>query len=119
MRPGATKTDARPSPVFDIMFRMTNVTMLPSLLAFVALAASASCPDEPKRTVAEIQFPERVFTNAAGRLCADFGKDAFGWLEIDAPAAGLDYFLAMGEHLLGDGTLNRIPPPCVRCAGVR
>lgn len=119
MRPGATKTEARPSPVFDIMFRMMNVTMLPSLLAFAALAASASCPDEPKRTVAEIQFPERVFTNAAGRLCADFGKDAFGWLEIDAPAAGLDYFLAMGEHLLGDGTLNRIPPPCVRCAGVR
>ena len=73
----------------------------------------------PRETVAEVQYPERVFTNAAGRLCADFGKAAFGWLEIDAPAAGLEYFLAMGEHLLGDGTLNRMPPQCVRCVGVK
>ena len=66
-----------------------------------------------------MQYPERVFTNAAGRLCVDFGKDAFGWLEIHAPAAGLEYFLAMGEHLWEDGTLNRTPPPCVRCIGVK
>ena len=73
----------------------------------------------PKQTVAEVQYPERVFTNSAGRLCVDFGKDAFGWLEIDAPAAGLDYFLAIGEHLNHDGTLNRMPPGTVRCVGVK
>ena len=85
----------------------------------VALTSAAAYLGEAKQTVAEVQYPERVFTNAAGRICVDFGKDAFGWLEIDAPAAGLDYFLAMGEHLKEDGTLNRMPPPCVRCVGVK
>ena len=75
--------------------------------------------DAPKQTVAEVQYPEHVFTNGAGRLCVDFGKDAFGWLEIDAPTAGLDYFLAMGEHLKHDGTLNRMPSGTVRCVGVK
>ena len=89
------------------------------LSACVALNASAACFGEPKQLVAEVQYPVRVFTNAAGRVCADFGKDAFGWLEVDAPAAGLSYFLAMGEHLLDDGTLNRLPPQCVRCIGVK
>ena len=89
------------------------------LLLGVAMEVSAAYLGEPKQTVAEVQYPERVFTNAVGRLCVDFGKAAFGWLEIDAPAAGLDYFLAMGEHLKDDGTLNRMPPPNVRCVGVK
>lgn len=75
--------------------------------------------DAPKQTVAEVQYPERLITNGAGRLCVDFGKDAFGWLEINAPSAGLDYFLAMGEHLNNDGTLNRMPSGTVRCVGVK
>ena len=87
--------------------------------ALVSVSALAAGVGEPKQTVAEVQYPERVFTNAAGRLCVDFGKDAFGWVEVDAPAAGLGYFLAMGEHLMFDGTLNRIPPQSVRCVGVK
>ncbi|MBR2837156.1 MAG: alpha-L-rhamnosidase [Kiritimatiellae bacterium] len=90
-----------------------------SLFACAALSVRAGYLGEPKRTVAEVQYPERVFTNAAGRLCVDFGKDAFGWIEVDAPAAGLDYFLAMGERLRDDGTLERMPPPSVRCVGVK
>ena len=96
----------------------TNLFLVVSL-ACAALTASAAYLGEPKQTVVEVQYPERVFTNAAGRLCADFGKDAFGWLEVDAPAAGLDYFLAMGERLKDDGTLDRTPPPCVRCIGMK
>lgn len=88
-------------------------------LACTAFAVYAGYLGEPKATVAELQYPERVFTNGAGRICVDFGRDAFGWLEIDAPAAGLEYFLALGEHLWEDGTLNRTPPQCVRCVGVR
>ena len=97
------------------------------LLLFVCLAmtgnlvASAYAPvGAPKSTVATIEFPECVFTNDAGRLCVDFGKDAFGWLEIDAPTAGLGYFLAIGERLKDGGTLERVGgPPCVRCVGVK
>ena len=88
-------------------------------LACASLAVHAGYLGEPKQTVSEVQYPERVFTNEAGRICVDFGKDAFGWLEIDAPAAGLDYFLAMGEHLYADGTLNRTPSRCVRSVGVK
>jgi len=73
-----------------------GIACLPMMFGF---AVHAGYLGEPKATVAEVQHPERVFTNNAGRLCVDFGKDAFGWIEIDAPAAGLDVFLAMGEHL--------------------
>ena len=89
------------------------------LFSCTALTVSAFYLGEPKQTVAEVQYPERVFTNASGRVCVDFGKDAFGWLEIDAPAAGLDYFLALGESLLENGTLDRTCSRCVRCLGVK
>ena len=100
------------------MMKVAKAACLP-FLACAALSVRAGRLGEPRQTVAEVQYPERVFTNAAGRLCADFGKDAFGWLEIDAPAAGLGYFLAMGERLRDDGTLDRTPPQCVRCVGVK
>ena len=90
-----------------------------AVAALLVPVAPAAYLGEPKPTVAEVQYPERVFTNSAGRLCVDFGKAAFGWLEIDAPAAGLDYFLTMGEHLQNDGTVNRNPPACVRCVGAK
>lgn len=72
-----------------------------------------------KATVARAERPTRFFRNAAGRLCADFGRDAFGWLEIDAPRAGLEYFIVLGEHLLPDGTINRAPGQCVRVVCAR
>lgn len=72
-----------------------------------------------KEVIATEEHPCRVFTNAAGRVCADFGRDAFGWLEIDAPRAGLEYFICLGEHLLPDGTVNRHTGRCVRCVCVK
>jgi hypothetical protein len=94
-------------------------TTTAAFFACAALTARAAYLGVPRETVAEVQYPERVFTNAEGRLCADFGKAAFGWLEIDAPAPGLGYFLAIGERLRNDGTLDRSPPGSVRCVGVK
>ena len=88
------------------------------LLASVA-SAFAGDPYDVKETVAEVQFPERVFTNAAGSVVVDFGKDAFGWLEIDAPAAGREYFMNIGEILRGKtGHVDRKPGQSVRALGV-
>ena len=100
---------------------MDNTAKMAFLLlsACASLASEAFYLGEPKPTAVEVQAPERVFTNDAGRICADFGKAAFGWLEIDAPAAGLYYFLAMGEHLMPNGVVNRNPPGNVRYAGAK
>ena len=83
-----------------------------------SVAVRAGNPYDLKQTVAEVQAPERVFVNANGNICVDFGRDAFGWLEISAPQPGLDYFLGIGESLLKNGVLNRNPGRVVRSLGV-
>ena len=94
-------------------------------LTAVAVAVSASIahgadPYALKSTVAIEQLPERVFTNEAGNVVIDFGKDAFGWLEIDAPASGLEYFINLGEVLWDEnGSVDRNPGICVRARGVK
>ena len=103
-------------PVFAINeYKMKTILLFTCAAVGILRIDGIQSPlDSPKQTVAEVQYPERVFTNGEGRLCVDFGKDAFGWLEIDAPTAGLNYFLAMGEQLKHDGTLNRMPSGTVR-----
>ena len=57
---------------------------------------------------------------ALARLLRKFGKDAFGWLEIDAPAAGLEYFMNIGEILWEEtGLVDRKPGRCIRACGVK
>ena len=73
----------------------------------------------PLETAATVQHPQTAFTNAAGRVVLDFGQDAFGWLEIDAPGPGLRYFAGLGERLKDDGTVDRRPGGSVRAIGVR
>ena len=51
----------------------------------------------PKAVVrGEPAFPVSVTTNASGHLLLDFGRHAFGWLEVDAAATGR-YAIAWGE----------------------
>jgi hypothetical protein len=87
---------------------------------FYGGVAIGSDPCSLKSTVAEVQYPERVFTNETGNIVADFGKDAFGWLEISAPAAGLEYFINIGEILWNaNGIVDRNPGVNVRARGVK
>ena len=91
-----------------------------SVVAFCSLIAIAGNPSDLKSTIAEMQYPERVFTNDAGNVVVDFGKDAFGWLEIDAPSPGLEYFANIGEVLWDEnGSVDRNPGICVRARGVK
>ena len=102
------------------MIRMQLTNLLTLAAVFATACTYAGDPAALKATVSEVQVPERVFTNATGGIVVDFGKDAFGWLEIDAPAAGLDYFLNIGEVLRETtGHVDRKPGPCVRARGVK
>jgi len=93
-------------------------TLAAFLLAPVA-QAFAGDPYAVLEPVAVLQAPERVFTNETGGIVVDFGKDAFGWLEIDAPGAGREYFLNIGEILRDrGGYVSRKPGENVRARGV-
>ena len=100
------------------MLRIAICSIIAAGSFLVPVAVHAGSPYDLKQTIAEVQMPERVFTNEAGNVTVDFGKDAFGWLEICAPAPGLEYFLALGEHLMPNGVVGRSPGRCVRAEGV-
>ncbi len=57
------------------------------------------------------QSPERLVQLSENTVLADFGKDAFGRLEIEFEAADAEYELrlAVGEVLRADGRLERVP----------
>ena len=105
---------------FVARMRQAGFGLTAVAVAVFAAAAHGADPNAPKSTVAIEQFPERVFTNEAGNVVVDFGKDAFGWLEIDAPAPGLKYFINIGEVLWEqNGSVDRNPGICVRARGVK
>lgn len=66
--------------------------------------------------------PVRVVTNQQGRVFVDFGKDAFGWVEL-LPPRGEDvphgpFLLHIGEKAIGD-SVDTHPGGTIRYAKVR
>jgi hypothetical protein len=64
--------------------------------------------------------PVRVVTNAAGRVFVDFGKAAFGWVELMPPrdmAQGGPYVLHLGEKAAGQ-SVDAQPGGSIRYAKV-
>lgn len=69
----------------------------------------------PKALVVQTIAPRTGRTNAAGELLLDFGRVAFGTLQINAnAAAATTVLIELGEKLGPDGTIDRDPPGCVR-----
>ena len=67
--------------------------------------------------VREVQ-PVKIAANAAGRIVADFGRDAIGWLELDGPESG-PYEIAIGELVNRRGEVtNEYPKSSIRCQTV-
>lgn len=65
--------------------------------------------------------PARIVTNAAGRVFVDFGRAAFGWVELLPPRdmrRGGDYVLHIGEKAIGD-SVDTKPGLTIRYAKVR
>ena len=90
----------------------------------IALLAAGSCavagdPYDYKKTVQRRVAPAAVTTNAAGRVLVDFGREAFGFLELLPPpgTAGI-YEVRLGE-LLKDGGVDMKPGATIRAACVR
>ena len=95
-------------------------------LADVALDGSASVPAgrmcdpyDYKKTVQRRVAPVSVVTNAVGNVLVDFGREAFGFLEL-LPPSGAEggYDVRLGELLKG-GSVNMKPGATIRAARVK
>ena len=72
------------------------------------LAGAASDPYDYKELVERRVEPVALVRNAKGHAVVDFGKDAFGWLEI-AGGAG-DYESGIGEMTNAEGRVTNPYP---------
>ena len=94
-------------------------TYMSLFLAALALAAAAHDPYDYKKTVQRRVAPETIATNAAGNVLVDFGREAFGFLELlPPPGANGAYAVNLGE-LLKDGGVNMNPGATIRAACVQ
>ena len=72
-------------------------------------------PYEYKDLVTREVAPAKMALNASGRMVADFGRDAVGWLELDGPCEG-PYEIVLGELVNGGGEVtNAYPRSSIRC----
>ena len=90
----------------------------------MATAAAAACfaaggPNDDKKTVQRRVAPAAVETRIPGRTLVDFGKMAFGFLELVPPAGARGpYEVRLGELLKPDGSVNMKPGATIRAARV-
>jgi len=73
----------------------------------------------PRQQAVSVQTPVAVTRTAAGTTLVDFGKAAFGWLELVAPEKGTGtYEVRLGEKLTDDGRVDLKPGGTIRFAAV-
>ena len=96
-----------------------------SKIIFVAAVATASAspaaggPSDYKKTVQRRVAPASVECRIPGRTLVDFGKMAFGFLELVPPAGARGpYEVRLGELLKPDGSVNMKPGATIRAARV-
>lgn len=93
--------------------KKTRCTKAIALLAATATAWTAAAAVEGVARTVRVDPPVKVWTNAAGRVVADFGNDMFGSVEVVPGIDGAEVWV--GEKLSGDG-IDRNPPGSVRAA---
>ena len=71
-------------------------------------------PRSGRRVVADVQRPASASSLPGGGVLIDFGRDAFGWAEVAAPAG--DYVVRLGEKLGADGRIDLDPGGTIRAA---
>jgi alpha-L-rhamnosidase len=93
--------------------------MLRALACVVAFSLPCLRAQERSPVVASKEGPVKVEKQPDGRWFIDFGKAAFGNVEITSPDAktGSKVTVHMGEALAGPGTVNRKPGGTVRYQG--
>lgn len=84
-----------------------------------AACIAAGGPNDYKKTVQRRVAPETVSVRIPGRTLVDFGKEAFGFLELVPPAGTRgEYEVRLGELLKPDGSVNMNPGATIRAARV-
>ncbi len=97
---------------------VVEVATMKHAVGIMICALSIACAHGADRgVVASLQAPERTTRTECGTTLVDFGKAAFGWLEIDV-AEG-DYAVRVGEKLGQDGCVDMKPGGMIRFAEVR
>jgi len=85
-----------------------------TLLTVLLLAGNSPLPAAPVHLVDEA--PVKITTTAPGVLLVDFGRVAYGNLQITPPANATGKVTVHFGEALADGRLNRKPPGTVRYA---
>ena len=84
----------------------------------MAAAALSAHGADGRSVVVDVQSPSKAELVAGGDvLHVDFGRDAFGWAEIDLPRG--EYVVRLGEKLNRDGRIDMRPGGTIRAAEVK
>ena len=98
---------------------MKNLMMVAAMVAAVNAAAGELGVRADLRfsngTIGTFQAPARAESVAPGARLVDFGRDAFGWLEVRGAGAG---DVRLGEKLGADGRVDLKPGGTIRAARV-
>ena len=98
---------------------MNRITIFAEILV-VAFAMVAFGDVVPATVLPRIQEPDSCWTNKAGRVVWDFGRDAFGNIQLSGVSgqeSGVGGEIWLGEKLTEDGeAIDRNPPGSVRAA---
>ncbi|MDO4365596.1 MAG: hypothetical protein Q4D70_02290, partial [bacterium] len=89
------------------------------LVAAALVCAGANDPTDYKKTVQRRVAPVAVKDLAAGGSLADFGQEAFGFLEFTPPKGTRGaYEVWLGELVTPEGGVNRKPGATIRAVRV-
>ena len=99
--------------------KATSKSILAVAAAATAVCVAAGGPSDYKKTVQRRVAPAKVECRIPGRTLVDFGKMAFGFLELVPPAGARGpYEVRLGELLKPDGSVNMKPGATIRAARV-
>ena len=101
---------------------MKKIVFAASAAGAFALLAASSDPRTPgginrAGVVESAQLPAKASRTARGTTLVDFGKAAFGWVEVDFAKGG--YELRVGEKLDAEGGVDLRPGGTIRAAAIR
>ena len=99
--------------------KTANKIILAVAVASATTYLAAGGPNDYKKTVQRRVAPATVETRIPGRMLVDFGKMAFGFLElVPPPGARGPYEVRLGELIKPDGSVNMKPGATIRAAKV-
>ena len=95
-----------------------------AIICSAAVLTASSCfaaggVTDFKKSVQRRVEPASVETRIPGRMLVDFGREAFGFLELVPPAGARGpYEVRLGELVKSDGSVNMKPGATIRAARV-